>query len=249
MPTAIVIPARLASTRLPEKMLLSETGKPLIQHTWESACHAARADAVFVATDSQRIAEVATAFGAKVEMTSPEHQSGTDRVAEVAHRYPQFGVWVNLQGDEPEMAAANVDLAIQCLDSHPEAPVATVACPLREEALLHDPAVVKVVLSHRGLAHYFSRSPIPYPRRFAPEMLQADPPVWLQHLGLYAYRREFLCSIAGLPPSPAEQTEMLEQLRVLQAGHPIAVAVAPTGSRGIDTPGDYEAFVSRFRGG
>lgn len=249
MKIAIVIPARLGSTRLPEKMLLAETGKTLVQHTWESAQAAKSADAVFLATDSERIAVVARGFGAQVEMTDPAHASGTDRVAEVARRHPEFDAWVNLQGDEPEMAAANLDLVVQALLRDQAVPVATAATPLRDRALLDDPAVVKVVLDHRCRALYFSRSPIPFPRSFDPAMLQADPPLWLQHLGLYVYRREFLLGIAGLPPSPAEKTESLEQLRILQAGHPIAVAVTPVGSRGIDTAEDYRAFVNRKTSG
>lgn len=248
MRTAIVIPARLGSTRLPEKMLLAETGKSLVQHTWEAAASARRADAVIIATDSERIAAAARGFGAAVEMTDPAHQSGTDRVAEVASRHPDFDLWVNLQGDEPEMAAANIDLAVEKIHADAAVPVSTVACPLRERVALDDPAVVKVVLDRNGRALYFSRSPIPHPRQFDPAMLTAEPPVWLQHLGLYVYRREFLLGFARLPASHLEKTEVLEQLRVLQAGYPMAVAVAPTGSRGIDTPADYAAFVSRMGG-
>lgn len=246
MKTAIVIPARLGSTRLPEKMLLAETGKTLVQHTWESAQSARRADAVFLATDSPRIADVAREFGARVEMTDVSHSSGTDRIAEVAGRHPEFDLWVNLQGDEPEMAAANIDLAVGSILADPDVEVSTVATPLREHAMLDDPAVVKVVLDRMGRALYFSRSPIPHPRNFDAAMLAADPPVWLMHLGLYVYRRNFLLGISGLPASSAEKTESLEQLRVLQAGYRIAVAVAPTGSRGIDTPADYRAFVKRM---
>ncbi len=246
MKTAIVIPARLASTRLQEKMLLAETGKPLIVHTWESACSVSRADAVFIATDSDRIAEVARKFGAAVEMTDPKHQSGTDRVAEVCARHPEFDLWVNLQGDEPEMAAANIDLAVQQIMHDPEVPVATIACRLRDKKMLDDPSVVKVVLDRRGRSLYFSRSPIPFPRNFDPSMLLADPPIWLQHLGLYVYRREFLPVFSALPQSVAEKTESLEQLRILQAGHEITVAVAKSGSRGIDTAEDYRSFVSRM---
>jgi len=244
--TAIVIPARLGSTRLQEKMLLDQTGKTLIQHTWESACSASRADEVFIATDSDRIASVARRFGARVEMTDAAHQSGTDRVAEVCSRHPQFDLWVNLQGDEPEMAAANVDLAVRQIELDPEVPVATIACPLRDRKLLEDPSVVKVVRDCRGRSLYFSRSPIPFPRNFEPAMLLVDPPVWLQHLGLYVYRREFLPVFSGLPQSVAEKTESLEQLRILQAGYEITVAVAETGSRGIDTAEDYRSFVSRM---
>ncbi len=245
MKTAIVIPARIGSTRLPEKMLLDETGKTLVQHTWENACAANCADAIFIATDSGRIAEVAAGFGARVEMTDASLPSGTDRVAVVASRHPGYELWVNLQGDEPEMAAGNIQMAVQLMVSSPGWAVTTVAIPLREKNALDDPAVVKVVVDCRGRAMYFSRSPIPHPRNFTPAMLMSDPPLWLQHLGLYVYRRDFLPQLGLMPPSPAEKTESLEQLRFLQAGHAIGVAVAQQGSRGIDTLEDYRAFVSR----
>lgn len=246
--TVIVIPARLASTRLPRKMLLDETGKSLIQHTYEAACRSRLAQRVVVATDSVEIEAAVSAFGGEVQMTDPQHPSGTDRIAEVAVGLPEFDVILNLQGDEPEMPAEVLDAVIGCLLAHPTAAVATAACPIREEVLLHDPSCVKVVMDGGGRALYFSRSPIPYPRLWDPAWLTSDSPRFWQHIGLYAYRRDFLLGYPQLPPSPAEQTESLEQLRVLHAGLAIQVIAVDHRGKGIDTPTDYTAFVTRHRG-
>lgn len=246
--TAIVIPARLASTRLPRKMLLDETGKSLIQHTYEAACRSRLAQRVVVATDSVEIEAAVRAFGGEVQMTDPQHPSGTDRIAEVAAGLSEFDVILNLQGDEPEMPAEVLDAVIGCLLAHPTAAVATAACPIREEILLHDPSCVKVVMDGGGRALYFSRSPIPYPRLWDPAWLTSDSPRFWQHIGLYAYRRDFLLGYPQLPPSPAEQTESLEQLRVLHAGLAIQVIPVDHRGKGIDTPTDYTAFVTRHRG-
>lgn len=245
----VVIPARLASTRLPRKMLLAETGKPLIQHTYESASQARRPEQVIVATDHEEIAAAVRGFGGRVEMTDPDLPSGTDRVAEVARRLADVDVVVNVQGDEPEAAAEAIDLMVDLLAARPEAVMATVAAPLRYRESLHDPACVKVVCDALGRALYFSRSIIPYPREWDERLLSAQPPVFLQHMGLYAYRRDFLLQLAQLPPSVLEQVERLEQLRVLQAGYAIHVALVEKASMGIDTPDDYRRFVHRYQGG
>jgi 3-deoxy-manno-octulosonate cytidylyltransferase (CMP-KDO synthetase) len=243
----IVIPARLASTRLPRKLLLCETGKPLIQHTYEAACRATLPAGVVVAADHQDIATAVRQFGGRVEMTNPEARSGTDRVAEIAARTPDVDVFVNVQGDEPEIRGAAIDRAIELLVERPGAVMSTLATPIRERERLLDPHCVKVVVDGQGRAMYFSRSAIPHPREWDDSLLAADPPHFLQHIGLYAYRREFLLQLASLPQSNLEQLEKLEQLRVLQAGYEIRVGVVDDATIGIDTPADYLAFVSRWR--
>lgn len=237
-----VIPARFASTRLPGKPLLRATGRTLIQHVVEAASGARRLDRLVVATDDERIASAVAAFGGTAVMTRADHPSGTDRVAEVARAFPSAGLIVNIQGDEPELSGAAIDRAVEVLLDHPDIPMSTLATPIREESVYLDPACVKVVTDARGRALYFSRAPIPHHR----DGLPAGGPLGLLHLGLYAYRREFLLDLATLPPSSLEQSERLEQLRVLEAGHRIAVAIVEERSVGIDTPEDYRRFVERW---
>ncbi len=241
-----IIPARFASTRLPGKPLLSDTGKPLIQHVVEAARRATRLDRIIVATDDTRIAEAVRAFGGEVAMTRSDHPTGTDRVAEVVARMPEADLIVNLQGDEPELSGEALDLVVSLLENDLEAPMATLATPIRDESVYRDPSCVKVVQSRHRRALYFSRSPIPHHRDGLPDF-DADPPVALLHLGLYAYRRDFLLGLAQLPPSPLETAEKLEQLRVLEAGFPIALGIVQERSIGIDTPDDYRRFVERWR--
>ena len=277
----IVIPARLASTRLPRKLLLRETGKPLIQHTYEAAQRATRPAGICVATDHQEILEEVRSFGGQAEMTDPAAPSGTDRVAEVARRLTEVDIIVNVQGDEPELAGESIDLVIRLLEGdcpdfraatrsadpkmglspspnteietvpleeQPEAVMATLATPIRSRRQLEDPACVKVVFDHGGRALYFSRSPIPCPRQWEDRLLSADPPYFYQHVGLYAYRREFLLKLAEMPQSALEKIEQLEQLRVLEAGYPILVGVVDEPTFGIDTPEDYRKFVAKVGG-
>ena len=245
MNSYIVIPARLESTRLPRKLLLRETGKPLIQHTYEAACRATRSLGVRIAADHEEIAEVVRSFGGHVELTDPKAPSGTDRVAEAARHLPDAEIIVNVQGDEPEIAGSAIDLAIELLELNPAAVMSTLATPIRSRDQLHDPACVKVVFDASGRAMYFSRSPIPHARQWDDSLLANDPPDFYQHVGLYAYRRDFLLELATMKPSRLEQIERLEQLRVLEAGHPILVGVVDEPTIGIDTPEDYRAFVSR----
>ena len=241
----IVIPARLASTRLPRKLLLRESGKPLIQHTYEAAQRATRPAGLCVACDHQELYNAVRAFGGQAVMTDPRCASGTDRVAEVARGMPQIDVFVNLQGDEPEIAGSSIDLAIRLLDENPDAVMSTLATPIRSRAQLEDPACVKVVFDARRRALYFSRSVIPHPRQWSDGLLAADPPHFFQHVGLYAYRREFLLRLAEMPQAPLESLEKLEQLRVLHAGHAILVGIVDEPTFGIDTPADYRAFVEK----
>lgn len=248
MKSFLVIPARLASTRLPRKLLLAETGKPLIQHTYEAARRATRPVGLCVAADHDEIRAAVEAFGGRVVMTSPDCPSGTDRVAEVARGLPpDIELLVNVQGDEPDISAAAIDTAIRLLEEDASRAMSTLATPIRSRAKLDDPACVKVVCDARGHALYFSRSPIPHARAWDERLLADEPPRFLQHLGLYAYRREFLERIARLPVGRLEELEKLEQLRVLEAGHTIAVGLIEEPSIGIDTPADYRAFVERRR--
>lgn len=243
----VVIPARLASTRLPRKMLLRETGKPLVQHTYEAALQATRPLGVLIATDDAAIADEVAGFSGEYQMTSPEARSGTDRVAEVAAHWDQVDIFVNVQGDEPEISGEAIDQVVDLLERHPEAPMATLATPIRSRRDLDDPSCVKVVFDGAGRALYFSRSPIPYVREWSDELLESDPPHFFLHLGIYAYRRDFLLRFSQLPPCDAERLESLEQLRVLHSGHSILVGVTSHRSIGIDTLADYQAFVSRAR--
>lgn len=245
MATIGIIPARYASTRLPGKPLLSATGWPLIRHVVEQARQARALDRVIVATDDERIAEAVRAFGSEVALTRADHPTGTDRIAEVAAALPEADLVVNIQGDEPELSPEAIDRVAQLLHDDPGAPMATLATPIRDPEVWLDPSCVKVVASTRGRALYFSRASIPHHRDSAPD-LAADPPAALLHLGIYAYRRDFLLDYHRLPPSALEAAEKLEQLRVLEAGLPIALAVVAERSVGIDTPEDYRRFVERW---
>ncbi len=241
----VVIPARLESTRLPRKLLLCETGKPLVQHTYEASRRAAKPLGVYVAADHESIATAVRGFGGDVVMTSPDCASGTDRVAEVARRLSDADILVNVQGDEPELPGSSIDRVIELLEENPRAVMSTLATPIRTKERLNDPSAVKVVFDGRGRALYFSRSPIPYARTWDDELLHANPPHFYLHIGLYAYRRDFLLRLAALPGTPMEKLESLEQLRVLENGYSIAVGVVDDPTVGIDTPEDYRAFVSR----
>jgi len=242
----IVIPARLASTRLPRKLLLNQTGKTVLQHTYEAACGAALPAGVCIAADHPEIEAAAQAFGATVVMTNPAAASGADRVAEVAAAMHDVDILINVQGDEPEIEPAAIDLVASLLAEHPAAPMATLITPIRSRQLLEDPSCVKVVTGADGRALYFSRSVIPHPREWSDDLLERNPPVFFQHLGLYAYRREYLLKLSQLPPSPLEELEKLEQLRVLSAGGAIVTGVVEHAAPGIDTAADYTAFVSRM---
>jgi 3-deoxy-manno-octulosonate cytidylyltransferase (CMP-KDO synthetase) len=245
----IVIPARLASTRLPRKLLLRETGKSLIQHTYEAALRAKRPGAVYVATDHQEIKQEVESIGGRVIMTSPDLASGTERVAQAARQLPEADIIVNVQGDEPELAGQAIDQLIDLLDSRQDISLATLATPIRDRAQLQDPACVKVVFDHQQRALYFSRSPIPYPRDWNDALLSAEPPIFYQHMGIYAYRREVLMRLTELAKSRLEQVEKLEQLRFLEAGYAILVGVVEEHTSGIDTWADYQAFVRRHSAG
>lgn len=247
MRSQIVIPARLASTRLPQKLLVAETGQTLLQHTYESAQKATRPRGICVAADCEEIAQAVRNFGGNVVLTSPDCASGTDRVAEVARDFPSVDIFVNVQGDEPEISAAAIDLAVELLEKNPSAVMSTLATPLRSKEALLDPSCVKVVFDGHGKAIYFSRAPIPFARNWDDSLLGANPPHYHQHIGLYAYRRDFLLQLAQIPRCEMEKIENLEQLRVLHSGHTLLVGVIDEPTIGVDTPEDYRAFVARHQ--
>lgn len=216
----------------------------MIQHVCEAVSKARRVDRVLVATDDERIADAVRGFGGEAVMTRADHSTGTDRVAEAA-RGLDAALIINVQGDEPEMDPSSVDALVDLMASRPEAPMGSLACRFSGEEALHNPACVKVVLDHEGHALYFSRSLIPYPRDAGGRV--DEPARWLLHLGIYAYRPDFLQAFSSAPPTELERVEQLEQLRALYMGHKIAMAVVERSSTGIDTPEQYEAFVERYR--
>ncbi|MBE6426680.1 MAG: 3-deoxy-manno-octulosonate cytidylyltransferase [Planctomycetaceae bacterium] len=248
MKIQIVIPARLASTRLPRKVLLRETGKPLIQHVWEGARQSRLADGVTIAADDEEIVRTVEGFGGHCVLTGKEIACGTDRIAAVAREMPDVDVFVNVQGDEPEILGDTVDAVAALMQDAPNAVMATLAAPIRTMEKANDPSCVKVVFDSAGRALYFSRSLIPYPRDGVKEedLLREEPLFW-QHLGIYAYRRDFLLKISSLPRTKLERLESLEQLRVLENGYPILVGTVPRAGIGIDTPEDYAEFTRRWK--
>jgi 3-deoxy-manno-octulosonate cytidylyltransferase (CMP-KDO synthetase) len=245
MRAAIVIPARYASSRLPAKPLLRETGKYLIQHVYEQAINARCADEVIVATDDERIFDAVREFGGRAVMTRADHQSGTDRIAEVAAHLDCETI-VNLQGDEPLLEPSALDLLAGLVEADSQCDMATLAVPITERETYLNPNVVKVVCDDNGRALYFSRSPIPMVRDGELDFT-LRPATFLQHLGVYAYRRRSLLKIAAAKPHPLELTERLEQLRVLGLGGQIRVGLVARAHRGVDTPEDYAAFVRAHR--
>jgi len=240
----VVIPSRFASTRLPGKPLLLIAGKPMIQHVWEQASKSS-AQRVVVATDDARIEEACKGFGAEVVMTREDHNSGTDRLAEVAGKLglAPDAIVVNVQGDEPLIPPSVIDQVAENLAAHPEARMATLAEPIEDLQALFNPNVVKVVSDLNGLALTFSRATLPWAREaFAqhPDVLPADVP-FRRHIGIYAYRAGFLQDFVAWGPCWLENTEALEQLRALWHGVRIHVAdalIAPP--TGVDTPEDLE---------
>ncbi|MBS7661217.1 3-deoxy-manno-octulosonate cytidylyltransferase [Pseudomonas lalucatii] len=240
----VVIPARYASSRLPGKPLQEIAGKPMIQHVWEQACRSS-AQQVVVATDDARIVAACRAFGAAVQLTRAEHNSGTDRLAEVATALGLAGdaIVVNVQGDEPLIPPAIIDQVAANLAANPQAAVATLAEPIGEVAALFNPNVVKVASDASGLALTFSRAPLPWARdAFATDRTQLPAGVpYRRHIGIYAYRAQFLHDFVAWGPCWLENTECLEQLRALWHGVRIHVADAlQAPPAGVDTPEDLE---------
>jgi len=230
MKIAIGIPVRMGSTRFPGKPLAMLAGKPMIEHVIEKAL-AADLGPVFVATDDGRIAAIARGVGAEAYMTRSDHPSGSDRLAE-AVRELDCDVVINVQGDEPLIDPEAIRAVVKPFEDDAYLPMATLAHPLRDDDDLIDANVVKVVCNAKGRAMYFSRAPIPFPRSAAAPALQ--------HVGLYAYRKEFLLIYPSLDACESEQTEQLEQLRVLHHGYDIAVTVGDFHCIGVDTPADLQ---------
>jgi 3-deoxy-manno-octulosonate cytidylyltransferase (CMP-KDO synthetase) len=248
----VVIPARYASTRLPGKPLRVVAGRTLLEHVYRRAVDSG-ADEVRIATDDERIVAACAKFGAHAEMTAATHASGTDRIAEVAAReqWDESQIVVNVQGDEPLLPPTLVRQVAELLEAHPVAGVGTLATPIESLAEFLDPHVVKVAAARTGLALYFSRAPIPWPRDGAAAGLASQTQFGgaLRHLGLYSYRVGALKRLSALPPSALEQAEKLEQLRALDNGIGIAVALArERPGPGVDTEADLAA-VTRLLGG
>ena len=231
--TAIIIPARFASTRLPGKPLLKVLNKPIIQWVWEKAKMAKLADSVIIATDSELIYEVAKTFTDDVEMTSENHKSGSDRIAEVAKRHPEFDYIVNLQGDEPLIKPESIDEIIKALQTG--ADTSTLIRVLKDEEDINNPNCVKCVVDNNNFALYFSRSKIPYERNSN----QAE---FYGHIGIYGYTRDALLKMTSTPQSMLEKAESLEQLRALQSGLKIKTIKVDFVPVGIDTEEDLKKF-------
>lgn len=243
MKIVVCIPARYDSTRFPGKVLAQETGKYLVQHTYEQACKARLPERIIIAADDERIVAAAQTFGAECVLTSASHQSGTDRIAEAVAAL-DTDIVINVQGDEPDIDPAHIDELAELLVNHPDAPMATLATPLRQTKQITDPNIVKAIVDTKGKAIYFSRCPIPYDRGNA-GLGPADQ--YLRHIGIYAYRKDFLLKLTALPQTPLEKLEKLEQLRVIENGYTILVGIVNDTSEGIDTPEQYAAFVGRYR--
>lgn len=244
-----IIPARYASTRLPGKLLLDIAGRPLILHTLEQAKKARSVSRVIVATDSEQIFRHVTDAGGEVVMTSPDHHSGSDRIAEAAQDLSSDSIVVNVQGDEPMISPDTIDMAVDAMITDEVADIVTVCETITDHRDVISPDVVKVVTDGAGYALYFSRSPIPFPRaargRFGDwaHSLAAEPGLieqYKKHCGLYVYRRNYLMRLTAMPRTPLEQLEMLEQLRALENGARIRVVQTDETSIGVDTIEDLE---------
>lgn len=234
MTSIVIIPARYDATRFPGKLLSPLRGLPVIQHVYERAKRALLPDDVIVATDSETIFETVLAFGGKATMTDTNHQSGTDRIAEVA-RSIDYDIIVNVQGDEPLIQPEMIDDVIALLDDE-DAAIGTIVKRIEHVHELTDPHVVKVVRDTRGFALYFSRALIPYHASHS----DLSSPVYFKHIGIYSYRREALLSLAAMEQTALEKTEKLEQLRALENGMKIKTRETSFETFGIDTPGDIE---------
>lgn len=251
-----VIPARWGSTRFPGKPLHLIAGKALVQHVWERCCLCKNLDAIVIATDDDRIAKAVESFGGQVALTSSSHPSGTDRIAEVANKMPDYTHMINIQGDEPLISPELIDQLAQTLIDKPGCEMVTAANPIKfEDPEFNDPNVVKVVLDHQCNALYFSRSPIPFPRTPPPagENKATDgannpsPALqFLRHKGIYGFSRSFLLQFVRWKPSPLEMCEQLEQLRAMENGAKINVIITSDDSPGIDTPEQADILNRQF---
>ena len=239
-----IIPARWSSSRFPGKPLHLIAGKPLLLHVWERCRRARKLDSVIIATDDMRIANAAFEWGAEVALTSRRHQSGTDRIAEVAKKTKQFAFVINIQGDEPLVDPALIDSLVEKLERNPKIDIVTAAHPFSDPKDAASPHQNKVVLGRSGCALYFSRSVIPYSSKGSPVR-------YLRHQGIYGFRRQTLLQFVKWKPTPLERAESLEQLRALENGVKVHVLVTKHGSPGVDTPQDaiaVERILARANG-
>ncbi len=243
-----IIPARWNSTRFPGKPLHLIGHKPLLRHVWEQCRHATTLDSLIIATDDMRIANAAFNWGAEVALTSPRHQSGTDRIAEVARKAKQFGYVVNIQGDEPMIEPRLIDRIVRKLRADSEIGVVTAAHPFADPADANSPHQVKVVVDLHGNALYFSRAAIPYSRSDHASKRRAGDrrSLFLRHQGIYGFRRKTLLQFVKWKPSPLEKAESLEQLRAVENGVKVHVLITKSGSPGVDTPADASALEQMF---
>ncbi|MBQ7450079.1 3-deoxy-manno-octulosonate cytidylyltransferase [bacterium] len=235
MKTVIIIPARYASTRLNAKPLIKVGGKPVIQWVYEQAKTVTAADEVIVATDNQEIFDTVKSFGGEVEMTSAEHKSGTDRIAEVISRHPEYDLIVNLQGDEPLISTQNITTAIELLKNDSQADIATLVKIVKDKDEIENPNLVKCIFDKNNYAIYFSRNKLPYERTDYEDNFYG-------HIGLYCYTKNALLTMTKLPQANIEKAESLEQLRAIYNGLKIKVAVVESNAIGIDTKEDLQAF-------
>ena len=233
--TAIIIPARYGSSRLEGKPLLKACEKPIIQWVWEKACNVPMVDRVIIATDDDRIFDACKAFGAEVEMTSTNHKSGSDRIAEVAKRHSEIAYIINLQGDEPLIEQENIELVIKGIKFDDNADISTLVREITDENELNNPNLVKCIFDVNNYAMYFSRAKIPYERNVGKSKFYG-------HLGIYGYKKEALFKMTNLAQTTYEMSESLEQLRALQNGMKIKVSIVKNVPVGIDTQEDFEKF-------
>jgi 3-deoxy-manno-octulosonate cytidylyltransferase (CMP-KDO synthetase) len=236
-----VIPARYSSTRLPGKPLADIAGKPMIQRVYEQACLAKKPSRILVATDHEKVYQAVEGFGGNVMMTSPDHPTGTDRLAEVARAYPEIDVVINVQGDEPLIAPQIIDDLADVFEEDTDVHMATIMTEMEQQEY-DEPSAVKVVTDQKGYALYFSRSLIPFPR------VRHEGFHVYKHVGIYAYRREFLLDFAKLAPTPLELSESLEQLRALENGFRIKVLKTDFKFVGVDTKEDLIRVNRIFKG-
>lgn len=250
MAVVAIIPARYGSTRLPGKPLADIGGKPMIQHVYENAARAGVLDRIIVATDDRRVEEAVRRFGGEAMMTSKRHQSGTDRLAEVARKLNARWL-VNVQGDLPFIKAETISRAVRPMLRRRAIPMGTVCSPIFDEEEWRNPNIVKVIKDGNGFAIYFSRALVPYPRNAISQAAKGtgEKKVWgYRHLGLYVYRRDFLLKFARLRPTILERTESLEQLRALYYGFRIFVADVDDRSVEVDTPADLQRAQRYWKG-
>ena len=239
--TAVIIPARYGSSRLEGKPLLKANNKPIIQWVWEKAKNCTGIDRVIIATDDDRIFNACKEFGAEVEMTSTEHKSGSDRIAEVAKRHPEIAYIINVQGDEPLIEPANIELVRKGVAEDNTADISTLVREIKDKDEINNPNLVKCIFDVNNFAMYFSRSKIPYERNEGKSKFYG-------HLGIYGYKKEALFKMTSLSQTSYEMSESLEQLRALQNGMKIKIAIVENVPVGIDTIEDFEKFKRMVEG-